>query len=135
VAQTHQPYEPPASKLGEAIRYLLNQRVALGRFLEAGIVPIDNGAVERLHVRTALTRKNYLFAGSDAGGERAAIAYTILGCCRIAGINPAEYLRDVLPPLTRRVRLMDLPDLLPTPWNARRAASAPPTAASSTTAP
>ena len=77
-------------------------------------------------------RKNYLFAGSDAGGERAAIAYTILGCCRIAGINPAEYLRDVLPTLTPRVRLMDLPGLLPTRWNARRAASAPPAAASST---
>lgn len=66
-------------------------RVALGRFLESGLVPIDNGAVERLHVRAALTRKNFLFAGSDAGGDRAAIAYTILGCCRIVGINPTEY--------------------------------------------
>lgn len=122
-AQTHQPYEPPASKLGEAIRYLLKQRIALGRFLEAGVVPIDNGAVERLHVRTALTRKNYLFAGSDAGGERAAIAYTILGCCRIVGVNPADYLREVLPRLTGRVRLMDLPDLLPGPWKARRSAA------------
>jgi transposase len=131
-AQVHQPYEPPASKLGEAIRYLLNQRVALGRFLEAGIVPIDNGAVERLHVRTALTRKNYLFAGSDAGGERAAIAYTILGCCRIVGVNPAEYLRDVLPPMTRRVRLMDLPGFLPHRWKASQvAAPASPAAASS----
>jgi transposase len=134
-AQTHQPYEPPASKLGEAIRYLLNQHVALGRFLESATVPIDNGAVERLHVRTALTRKNYLFAGSDTGGERAAIAYTILGCCRIVGVNPAEYLRDVLPTLTRRVRLMDLPDLLPTRWSAPRAASARSAAASSTSAP
>ena len=131
-AQAHQPYEPPASKLGEAIRYLLNQRVALGRFLESGLVPVDNGAVERLHVRTALTRKNYLFAGSDAGGERAAIAYTVLGCCRIVGVNPAEYLRDVLPPLTRRVRLMDLPDLMPHRWKARQVAPASPEAGSST---
>ncbi len=46
----------------------------MGRFLEDGAIPIDNGIVERLHVRAALTRKNYLFAGSDAGGERAAIA-------------------------------------------------------------
>jgi transposase len=129
-AQTHQPYEPPASKLGQAIRYLLNQRLALGRFLQAGIVPIDNGAVERLHVRTALTRKNYLFAGSDAGGERAAIAYTILGCCRMVGINPSEYLRDVLPRLTRRIRLIDLPGLLPTPWKARQVTSASLSAAS-----
>lgn len=134
-AQVHQPHEPPASKLGEAIRYLLNQRVALGRFLEAGIVPIDNGAVERLHVRTALTRKNFLFAGSDSGGERAAIAYTILGCCRIAGVNPAEYLRDVLPSLTRRIRLMDLPGLLPASWTARRLASTSAAPAFSTPAP
>ena len=125
-AKTHQPYEPPTSKLGEAIRYLLNHRVALGRFLESGIVPIDNGAVERLHIRVALTRKNYLFAGSDAGGERAAIAYTILGCCRILGINPTEYLSDVLPRLAHRVRLIDLPELLPAGWKARRATAAGP---------
>jgi len=123
-AEVHQRYEPPASKLGEAIRYLLNHRVALGRFLEFGFVPMDNGAVERLHVRAALTRKNFLFAGSDAGGERAAIAYTILGCCRLLGINPVEYLGDVLPLLTRRIRLVDLPALLPAPWKARRAAAA-----------
>jgi hypothetical protein len=127
-AKTHQPYEPPASKLGVAIRYLLNHRVALGRFLESGLVPIDNGAVERLHIRAALTRKNYLFAGSDAGGDRAAIAYTVLGCCRIIGINPIEYLSDVLPKLARRIRLIDLPDLLPARWQARRSAAATPTA-------
>lgn len=125
-AKVHQSYEPPSSKLGEAIRYLLNHRVPLGRFLESGLVPMDNGAVERLHVRAALTRKNYLFAGSDAGGERAAIAYTILGCCRIAGVNPTEYLRDVLPLLARRIRLITLPELLPAAWKARRAAAAGP---------
>jgi len=127
-AKIHQPYEPPTSKLGEAIRYLLNHRVALGRFLESSLVPLDNGAVERLHIRTALTRKNYLFAGSDAGGDRAAIAYTVLGCCRIIGINPIEYLTDVLPRLARRIRLIDLPDLLPARWQARRGGVAPPAA-------
>ena len=49
------------------------------------LLPLDNGIVERLHVRAALTRKNFLFAGADSGGERAAIAYTILGSCRLAG--------------------------------------------------
>lgn len=127
-AEAHQRYEPPTSKLGEAIRYLLNHRVALGRFLESGFVPIDNGAVERLHVRAALTRKNFLFAGSDAGGERAAVAYTILGCCRIADVNPVEYLSDVLPRLGRRIRLIDLPELLPPRWAARRRAAAAPAA-------
>ena len=84
-AEIHQPFEAPSSKLGDAIRYLLNHRVALGRFLEPGLVPIDNGKVERLHVRAALARKNFLFAGNDDFGERAAIAFTILGCCRLIG--------------------------------------------------
>ena len=113
---TYKPHEPPASKLGEAIRYLTNHRIALGRFLEDGVIPMDNGIVERLHVRAALTRKNYLFAGSDAGGERAAIAYTILGCCRLANVNPVEYLADVLPRLARRIRLRDMYALMPARW-------------------
>ncbi len=77
---------------------------------------MDNGIVERLHVRAALTRKAYLFAGSDAGGERAAIAYTILGCCRLAAVNPVEYLADVLPRLSRRIRLRDMYALMPARW-------------------
>lgn len=124
-AKVHQPHEPPASPMGAAIRYLLNHQLALGRFLEDGVIPIDNGVVERLHVRAALTRKNFLFAGSDAGGERAAIAYTILGCCALAEVDPVEYLADVLPRLARRVRLKDLPDLLPAPWKAARLAVEP----------
>jgi transposase len=120
---TYKPHEPPSSKLGEAIRYLTNHRAALGRFLEDGAIPIDNGIVERLHVRAALTRKNFLFAGSDAGGERAAIVYTILGCCRLSSVNPVDYLADVLPRLARRVRLRDLSALMPARWAAVRAAA------------
>jgi transposase len=119
-----QPHEPPSSKLGAAIRYMLNHRVALGRFLEDGIIPIDNGPVERLHIRAALTRKNFLFAGADSGGERAAIAFTIFGSCRLAGVDPLEYLSDVLPRLTRPIRLVDLPSLLPAAWKAQRAIAA-----------
>jgi len=118
--ETYKPHEPPSSPLGAAIRYLTNHQEALGRFLDDGVIPIDNGIVERLHVRAALTRKNFLFAGSDTGGERAAIAYTILGCCRLAGINPVEYLTDVLPRLARRVRLRDLAELLPSRWKPTR---------------
>ena len=120
--EAYKPHEPPSSKLGEAIRYFTNNQKALGRFLDNGVIPIDNGIVERLHVRTALTRKNYLFAGSDTGGERAAIAYTILGSCRLVGVNPVAYLTDVLPRLGRRVRLRDLPALMPAKWRAERAA-------------
>lgn len=111
--EVYKPHEPPASAMGAAIRYLTNHQTALRRFLGDGVIPIDNGIVERLHVRTAITRKNYLFAGSDAGGERAAILYTILGCCQLCGVNPVEYLADVLPRLSRSVRLRDVPGMLP----------------------
>lgn len=113
-------HEPPSSRLGVALRYFTNHQIALARFLDYGYVPMDNGLVERLHVRTAMTRKNYLFAGSDEGAERAAIAYTILGSCRLASIDPLEYLRDVLPRLTRKIRVIDLPELLPYRWKQRR---------------
>jgi len=117
----HRPYEPPATGMGQALGYLYNHRVALARFLEDGVIPIDNGAVERLHVRAALTRKNFLFAGSDAGAERAAVAFTLLGCCKLVDVNPVEYLADVLPRLaTRRIRLCDMPALLPAAWKAAR---------------
>jgi transposase len=124
-AEAYKPHEPPASGLGAAIRYMTNHKVALGRFLEDGLIPIDNGIVERLHVRAALTRKNFLFAGSDTGGERAAIAYTILGCCRLADVNPVEYLTDILPRLARGLRLRDVSAMLPAAWKAARQAGAP----------
>jgi hypothetical protein len=115
-----QPHEPPSSLLAAAIRYVINHQDALQRFLDDPDIPPDNGAVERLHIWVAITRKNFLFVGSDAGGERAAIAYTILGCCRLAGVNPVEYLTDILPKLARRIRVIDMPDLLPARWKAGR---------------
>ena len=121
--RAHQPSALPSSKLGAALRYMLNHHVALGRFLTDGVIPIDNGPAERLHVRCAIARKNFLFAGSDDGGERAAIAFTILGSCRLVGVNPLEYLADVLPILTRDIRLADMPALLPVHWKARRDAA------------
>ena len=119
----HKKFEQPSSPLGAALRYFTNHHVALGRFLEYGYVPIDNGIVERLHVRAAIARKNFLHAGADSGGERAAIAFSILGSCRLAGVDPIEYLTDVLPKLTRRIRLLDLPALLPSRWAKARVAA------------
>ena len=74
------------------------------------------------HVRAALTRKNFLFAGSDTGAERAAIAYTILGSCRLAAVDPLEYLRDVLPRLAVKRKFSDVAKLLPANWKTARAA-------------
>jgi transposase len=116
-AVAHRPHEPPSSALGRAIQYLLNHQQALRRYLDDGVIPIDNTVVERLHIRTALTRKNFLFAGSDAGAERAAIAYTILSCCKLAKVEPVAYLADVLPRLaTGKVRLSEVAALLPGTW-------------------
>ena len=121
--RTYQPLEPPGSLLGKAIKYLLNHRVALTRFLDDGVVPIDNGIVERLHRKPATTRRAYLFAGSHAGAERGAIAYSILGSCKLERVNPVEYLADVLPRLARGgiVVARDVPAMLPAAWKAARA--------------
>jgi hypothetical protein len=68
-------------------------------------VPLDNGIVARLHVRAALTRTNFLLAGSDSVGDRVAIAYSILGSCCIAGVDPLAYLAGVRRRLIGRIRI------------------------------
>lgn len=91
-------------------------------FLEHGRLPIDNGVVERLHRRPAVGRRNHLFAGSHAAGERVAIAYSVVATCRLLGINPMAYLADVLPQLARGVFTpADLRALTPASWKAARA--------------
>jgi transposase len=121
-SETHRPMEPPTSLLGKAIGYLLNHKRALMRFLDDGIVPIDNGIVERLHRRPAVGRRNFLFAGSHAGAERAAIAYSVLGSCHLAGVNQNDYLADVLPRLARGSISVarDIPPMLPSAWKRPR---------------
>jgi transposase len=119
--RTHQPTEPPGSLLGKALQYILNHRVALMRFLDDGRVPIDNGIVERLHRRPAVGRRSYLFAGSHAAAERAAIAYSILASCALVEVNPVEYLADILPKLTRGAfKAHEFAAMLPAPWKAAR---------------
>lgn len=122
--RAHQPHEPPGSLLGKAIQYLLNQRVALMRFLDDGVVPIDNGIVERLHRRPAIGRRNFLFAGSHTGAVRAAVAYSVLGSCALVDVEPREYLADVMPRLARGSFTADqIPALLPAAWKAARVAA------------
>jgi transposase len=124
-AETYRETELPKSSLGRAVRYLLNHRKAFSRFLDDGVLPIDNGIVERAHRRPAIGRRAYLFAGSDEGARRAAIAYTVLGTCRLNGINPTEYLADVLPKLARTLSITrDLPALMPLAWKQARTVAA-----------
>lgn len=118
----YHPIEPPSSLLGRAVQYLINNHVALMRFLDDGRLPVDNGIVERLHRRPAVGRRNYLFAGSHAAGQRVAIAYSVLSTCHLLGVNVMDYLADVLPRLARGVFTRDdLRALTPASWKAARA--------------
>ena len=82
----------PKSLLGTAITYAVNQWQALRRFTEDGRLSIDNGESERQLRRIALGRKNWLFAGNDDGGRRAASGYTLVGTCLYHGWDPFAYL-------------------------------------------
>lgn len=84
------------SALAKAIRYALVRWAALTRYAEDGRIEIDNNAAERALRAVALGRKNYLFVGSRAGGERAAAMYSLIGSARLNGLDPEAYLRHVL---------------------------------------
>jgi len=84
------------SPLAGAIQYTLTRWTALTRYVNDGRIEIDNNAAERAIRALVLGRRNYLFAGSDAGGETAARLYSLVGTCRLHGIDPHHYLRHVL---------------------------------------
>ena len=102
------------SELALAIRYALTRWTALTRYAEDGRIEIDNNAAERSIRDCALGRKNWLFAGSDTGGETAAAIYSLLGTAKLNGLDPERYLRAVLEriaehPINRIAELL--------PWN------------------
>jgi transposase len=114
----------PKSPLSEAVGYARNQWAALQVYTTAGFPEIDNNAAERALRAVAIGRKNYLFFGSDVGGETAAVLYTFTQTCRALGIEPWRYLRDVLERLPRHSPER-LAELLPDEWaRAQRAAAA-----------
>jgi transposase len=84
------------SELAGAIRYALHRWQALVAYIEHGALEIDNNPAERSLRAIALGRKNYLFAGSDAGGERAAAIYSLLGSAQMNGYNPVQYLQTLI---------------------------------------
>src|SRR3954464_13833121 len=84
------------SELAKAIRYALSRWKALVRYLGDGRLEMSNNAAERAMRIPVLGRKNYLFCGSDAGGQRAACLYTITATARMNGLNPEAYLTDIL---------------------------------------
>jgi len=81
---------------GKAQKYLFNQWPALARVLEDGLVPIHNNSCERAIRPVAVGRRNWLFTGSERGGQAAAIVYSLIESCRRVDVDPYVYLRDVL---------------------------------------
>jgi len=113
------------SELAAAFRYMRARWTALMRCFDDGRLALDNNPAERALRCIAIGRKNYLFAGSDAGGRRAAAMYSLIESAKLNGVNPQHYLADVL------TRIADHParridELLPSNWqpaNITRAAA------------
>lgn len=84
------------SELARAIGYTLTRLGSLTRYRDDGCIEIDNNAAERALRGVSLGRKNFMFMGSDAGGERAAAIYSLVETAQLNGIDPEAYLRDVL---------------------------------------
>ena len=104
----------PQSLLGQAIKFAWGQWPALQVYLGDGRVEVDNNLVENAIRPTAIGKKNWLI-GEAGAGQRGAIVYTIIECCRRRGIDPYTYLRDVLsrlPPMTNH----QVPEVTPEAW-------------------
>lgn len=102
------------SVLWKAISYATTRWMALTRYCDNGAIEIDNNAAERSLRAIAMGRKNWMFAGSDAGGERAAAIYSLIGTAKLIGLNPEAYLTYVFEhiaehPINRIAELL--------PWN------------------
>jgi transposase len=116
-AEELKPKHRPKSPLGVALKYLLNQRETLERFLDDPKIRLDNNIAEQ-HLRLiALGRKNFLFVGHDEAGRNLATLQTLVSTCFANGVNPQAYLTDVL------IRIQDhrqsrIDELLPWNWRA-----------------
>jgi transposase len=116
--------EPPESVLHKACAYSINHWQALTRFLEDGSIALDNNLCE-LQIRSlAVGRKNFLFAGSDAGADRAAILYSVFRTCALHGVDSYTYLIDVLEKLATDWPMSRIDALLPEHWRQARSETA-----------
>lgn len=114
-AQALQPQLLPQSRLRKAVNYLLNEYTALTGYLQSGTHEIDNNLVENSIRVPAVGRRRWLFIGHPDAGWRSAVIYSLIVSCRRRGINPQEYLTDVL----RRLPAMNITqvgELLPANW-------------------
>lgn len=105
----------PKSAIGKAFYYLIGRYNKIYIYLQDGRLEIDNNLIENSIRPVALGRKNYLFAGSHSGAEKAAMVYSLLGSCKLQDINPYDYLQDVLERLPEHP-VNRLYELLPPNW-------------------
>jgi transposase len=108
----------PRSPLGKAISYTLKNWKALNRYTEAAFLDLDNNLSERQIKQMVIGRKNWMFAGSEHGARNAAVLFSLVVSCRLAGVDPFAYFRDIL------TRLQSQPaericELIPREWKKR----------------
>lgn len=111
----------PKSPLAKACAYTLGQWTALCAFTEHGIVELSNAGIEQQIRPIALGRNNWLFAGNERGAKWAAVMFSIIGTCKLNGINPFEYLCDILRRAPALPRSAIDAELTPRAWKAARA--------------
>jgi hypothetical protein len=103
------------SELAKAICYSLNRWEALSRYTEDGRLEMTNNAAERAIRPLTLGRRNWTFLGSDAGGDRAAVFFTLIQSCKLNGVNPEAYLADLVGRIADHP-VSRLDELLPWNW-------------------
>jgi transposase len=118
-----QPQVLPQSLLGKAISYALERWPELSRYVGHGRAEIDNNWCENAIRPTALGKKNFLFIGHPQAGWRSAVIYSVLGSCRRLGIDPHEYLRDVLRRLPD-MKITEIEQITPAAWAKAKKAAA-----------
>lgn len=109
------PGLPPSTPIAKAMGYMLKRKERMMHYLSDGRLLIDTNSTENLIRPIAVGRRNYLFAGSHEGAQRAAIFYSLFACCKLNEVDPVEWLADVM------LRLPDHPvnrieELLPHLW-------------------
>jgi transposase len=113
----------PKSPMGKAITYSLNQWEALQRYCDDPILEIDNNLSERTLRTVCIGRKNYLFAGSEAGARRTANIYSLVASCKLNDIDPFAYFTDVLSRISTHP-MEKIDELLPSNWKSPKKAAA-----------
>ena len=110
----------PQGLLGQAIDYALKRWEALTRFVDDGLLEIDNNLIENAIRPSAIGKRNWLFIGHPEAGDRSAVIYTLLGSCRRHGINPFDYLKDLFTRLPS-AKITEIKQFTPSEWAKARA--------------